>query len=118
MAASGENEALRSSDWRAFFELLSSVSRRWRLRSPPDDFRRPGACSPLLHCHAVCCSQERGIKLRLNLPDTLILQQGQPLAWFATNKVQCGLRCEFVLEFVLALLAMPCRSRLMLPART
>lgn len=31
--------------------------------------------------------QDRGGRLRLNLPDTLLLQDGQPLAWFATNQV-------------------------------
>lgn len=35
--------------------------------------------------------QERGVRLRCNLPDTLVLRDGQPAAWFATNKVGgCG----------------------------
>ncbi|KAI3436219.1 hypothetical protein D9Q98_002273 [Chlorella vulgaris] len=28
---------------------------------------------------------DQGIKLRVNLPDTLVLQRGRPHAWFATN---------------------------------
>ncbi|KAL4458963.1 hypothetical protein ABPG75_013828 [Micractinium tetrahymenae] len=27
-----------------------------------------------------------GIRLRLNMPDTLVIKRGQPVAWFATNK--------------------------------
>ena len=33
------------------------------------------------------------MRLRLNMPDTLVLRRGEPVAWFATNKVRCGNCC-------------------------
>lgn len=32
--------------------------------------------------------QDHGIRLRLNMPDTLVVKHGMPQAWFATNKVR------------------------------
>lgn len=79
-------DALKAGSIAAFLELLSNVScvdnrvTAWCARAAHSGARLP----PL--------PQERGVRLRCNLPDTLVLHDGQPLAWFATSKVPKGQR--------------------------
>lgn len=102
------------SDWAAFFELFSNVRppqlpplRRPRPVPQPRPGRQPPAAPPHPKSPPLPL-QERGVKLRLNLPDTLVLRHGQPVTWFATNKACCrGQQWPLLVMLSLPLLAAP-----------
>ena len=83
-----------ATDWQwAFTGLLSNV--RFRASGRP----KAAAAPPSHHSRSPAHRsgparrpprplQDQGIKLRLNIPDTVTLHQGQPVAWYFTRKAR------------------------------